>query len=50
MTHWLIHRRDGQSIAEYVLLIALVAVVALVAIQLFGSSIIEMYRLIVGGL
>lgn len=40
----LIYSEDAQSMTEYILIVALVAVVCVVAIKLFGKQILEMIQ------
>ena len=39
-------REDGQSLAEYALIVALIVIVALVALTLFGSQINDILSMI----
>ena len=39
-------REDGQSLAEYALIVALIVIVAIVALTLFGSQINDILSMI----
>jgi len=40
----LIYSEDAQSMTEYILIVALVAVICVVAIKLFGKQVLEMIQ------
>ena len=42
-------KAKGQGLAEYALIIALVAIVIILALTIFGQQIANLYDLIVGG-
>jgi pilus assembly protein Flp/PilA len=39
-----VHREDGQTFVEYALLIAFIAIVALVAVQLLGTNVSSIFN------
>ena len=41
---------EGQGMVEYGLIITLIAVITAAGVQVFGTTIIDMYDYIVGGL
>jgi pilus assembly protein Flp/PilA len=45
-----VRREEGQTFVEYALLIAFIAVVALVAVQLLGSSVSSLFSSVAGSL
>ena len=45
-----VHEEGGQTYVEYALLIAFIAVVALVAVQLLGNSISSLFSSVAGAL
>jgi len=40
----LIYSEDAQSMTEYILIVALVAVICVVAVKLFGKQVLEMIQ------
>lgn len=44
MIRKLLRGRDGQGMAEYALILALVAVVAIVAVRLLGSKVVDVFQ------
>lgn len=47
---WLIGEESGQGVVEYALILVLVAMVSLVAIGTFGTSLAQKYEAIVNSL
>lgn len=45
-----IKKEDGQTLSEYALIIILVAVVAIVAVTLFGNQIVAVFNTIANAL
>lgn len=45
-THHQVYRSRGQSLAEYALIVALIVIVALVALTLFGTQINDILSII----
>lgn len=50
MIHRLLRRREGQGMAEYALILALVAVMAIIAVRVLGSKVMEVFQKISGSL
>lgn len=46
----IIKREEGQTLSEYALIIILVAVVAIVAVTLFGNQIVAVFNTIANAL
>lgn len=43
-------RQEGQGMAEYALILGLIAVIAIVAVRLLGTKIVEVFNNIVSAL
>lgn len=50
MIRRLLHRREGQGMAEYALILALVAVMAIIAVRVLGTKVMEVFQKISGSL
>lgn len=50
MIRRLLQRQEGQGMAEYALILALVAVMAIIAVRVLGSKVMEVFQKISGSL